>query len=70
MKRKKSSVCKCQDILEQLETEPNLLKRVVTSDNLSILKNNPLAKRENLEWNNAVLSRSKKKKRCSSPKPR
>ena len=30
--QKKRRVQVCQDILEQLETEPNLLKRVVTDD--------------------------------------
>ena len=30
--QKQQLVQVCQDILEQLETEPNLLKRVVTGD--------------------------------------
>ena len=39
----------CQDILEQLETEPNLLKRVVTGDESWIFKYNSLTKPRSLE---------------------
>ena len=35
----------CQDILEQLKTEPNLLKRVVTGDDSWIFEYDPLTKR-------------------------
>ena len=35
----------CQDILEQLETSPNLLKRVATGDETWIFEYDPLAKR-------------------------
>ena len=43
----------CQDILEQLETEPNLLKRAVTGDESWIFKYDPLSKRQSLEWKSA-----------------
>ena len=44
----------CQDILEQLETEANLLKRVVTGDESWILDYDPLTKRQSLEWKSAL----------------
>ena len=50
----------CQDILEQLETEPNLLKRVVTGDESWIFEYDPLTKRQSLEWKSALPSRPKK----------
>ena len=49
-----------QDILEQLETEPNLLKRVITGDESWIFKYDPLTKRQSLEWKSALLPRPKK----------
>ena len=49
-----------QDILEQLETEPNLLKRVITGDESWIFKYDPLNKRQSLEWKSALLPRPKK----------
>ena len=56
----------CQDILEQLETEPNLLKRVVTGDESMIFKDDPLTKRQSLEH----CHQDPKRRRCSSPKPK
>ena len=50
----------CQDILEQLEPEPNLLKRVVTGDESLIFEYDPLTKRQSLEWKSALLPRPKK----------
>ena len=50
----------CQDILEQLETEPNLLKKVVTGDKSWIFKYDPLTKRQSLEWKSALSPRPKK----------
>ena len=52
-----------QDILEQLKTVPNLLKRVVTGDDGSwILEYDPLTKRQSLEWKSAFSPRPKKAK--------
>ena len=59
----------CQDILEQLETEPYLLKKVVVSDDSWIFEYDPLTKRQNLEWKSALSPRPKRQG-CSSPKPR
>ena len=50
----------CQDILEQLETEANLLKRVVTGDESWIFEYDPLIKRQSLEWKSALSPRPKK----------
>ena len=47
----------CQDILEQLETEANLLKRVVTGDESRIFEYDPLTKRQSLEWKSALSPR-------------
>ena len=56
----------CQDILEQLETEPNLLKRVVTGDESRIFEYDPLTKRQSREWKSALSPRPKNA-RVSSP---
>ena len=58
--QKKRHLQVCQDILEQLETEPNLLKRVVTGDESWIFEYNPLTKRQSLEWKSALSPRPKK----------
>jgi len=42
--QKERRVQVCQDVLKQLETEPNLLKRVVTGDELWIFEYDPLTK--------------------------
>ena len=47
--RKERRVQVCQDILEQLETEPNLLKRVAIGDESWIFEYDPLTKRQSLE---------------------
>ena len=67
--QKERRVQVCQDILEQLETEPNLLKRVVSGDESRIFEYNPLTKRQSLEWKSALLPRPKRRE-CSRPKPK
>ena len=52
----------CQDILEQLTTELNLLKKVVTGDELWIFECDPLTKWQVLEWKSALSPRPKKAK--------
>ena len=49
----------CQDILEQLKTEPKLLKRVVTDNELWLFEYDPLIKQQSLEWKNALSPRPK-----------
>ena len=58
--QKERRVQVCQDILEQLETEPNLLKRVVTVDESWIFEYDPLAKRQSHEWKSTLSPRPKK----------
>ena len=52
--QKKRPVQVCQDSLEQLETESNLLKRVVTGDESWIFEYDLLIKRQSLEWKSAL----------------
>ena len=47
--QKERRVQVCQDMLELLETEPNLLKRVATGDESWIFEYDPLTKRQSLE---------------------
>ena len=58
--QKERQVQVCQDILEQFETEPNLLKRVVTGDESWIFEYDPLTKWQSLEWKSALSPRPKK----------
>ena len=58
--QKERRVKVCQDILEQLETEPNLLKRVVSGDESRIFEYDPLTKRQSLEWKSTLSPRPKK----------
>ena len=58
--QKKQHVQVYQDILEQLKTEPNLLKRVVTGDESWIFEYDLLTKRQSLELKSTLLPRPKK----------
>ena len=51
-----------QDILEQLETESNLLKRVVTGDESWIFEYDPLTDWQSLECKSALSPRPKKER--------
>ena len=68
--QKERCVQACQDILEQLETEPNLLKRVVIGDESGIFEYDPLTKRQSLEWKSTLSNQDPKRRGCSSPKPK
>ena len=50
----------CQDIFEQLETEPNSLKRVVTGDESWIFEYDSLTKRQSLECKTTLSPRPKR----------
>ena len=56
----------CQDILEQLETEPNSLKRVVTGNESWIFEYDPLTKWQSLEWKSTLPPRPKKAREFKS----
>ena len=49
-----------QDILKRLETEPDLLSRVVTGGESWLFEYDPLTKRQRLEWKSASSPRPKK----------
>jgi len=68
--QKERRVQVCRNILEQLETEPNLLKRVATGDESWIFDYDPLTKRQSLELKSALSPRPKKARMFTSPKPR
>ena len=49
----------CQVILTRLETDPNLLARTITGDELWIFEYNSFTKRQNLEWKSPTSPRPK-----------
>ena len=63
--QKERRVQVCQDILEQHETEPNLLKRVVTGDESWIFEYDPLTKRQALN-RRAHCHQEPKRRGCST----
>ena len=58
--KKERRVHVCQDILEQLETEANMLKTLVTGDESWIFEYDLLTKRQSLKWKSALSPRPKK----------
>ena len=48
--QKERRVQVCHDILEELETEPNLLGRVITGDESWIFEYDPETKRQGFQW--------------------
>ena len=58
--QKERHVQVCQDILDQFETEPSLLKRAVTGDESWILEFGPLTKWQSLDWKSALSPRTQK----------
>ena len=64
--QKERRVLVCKDILECLETEPNLLDKVITGDESWIFEYDPETKRQSLQWKSAGSSRPKKAKMSKS----
>ena len=62
----------CQNILKELETEPDMLSRVVTGDESWIFEYNPFTKRQSLELKSASSPRKQESKEggCSFQKSR
>ena len=58
--QKERRVQVCQDILEQLETAPKLLKKVVTGNESWIFEYDPLTKWQSLESKSALSQKPKK----------
>ena len=50
----------CQDILEHLQTEPDLLQRVITGDESWIFEYDPETKRQSLQWKCPLSPKPKK----------
>ena len=56
----------CQDILERLQTEPNLLEKVITEDESWIFEYNPETKQQSLQWKSPGSPRPKKARQSKS----
>ena len=56
----------CQDILEYLQTEPDLLQRVITGDESWIFEYDPETKRQSLQWKCPSSPRPKKARQSRS----
>ena len=64
--QKERRVQVCHDILEELETEPNLLGRVITSGESWIFEYDPETKRQSLQWKSPTSPRPKKARMSKS----
>ena len=56
----------CQDVIELLQTEPDLLRRVMTDDETWIFEYNPETKRQRCQWKSPVSLRPKKARQSKS----
>ena len=56
----------CQDIIEHLETEPDLLRRVTTGDETRIFEYDPETKRQRCQWKSPTSPRPKKARQSKS----
>ena len=50
----------CQDIIERLQTEPDLLRKVISSDETRIFEYDPETKRQRCQWKSPTSPRPKK----------
>ena len=64
--QKERRVQVCHDILEEFETEPNLLGRVITSDESWIFEYDPETKRQSLQYKSPSSPRLKKERMSKS----
>ena len=58
----------CQNIIERLQTEPDLLRRVITGDETRIFEYDPETKRQRCQWKSPTSLRPKKAIRQSKSK--
>ena len=56
----------CQDIIEHLQTEPDLLRRVITVDEPWIFEYDPETKRHSCQWKSLMSLRPKKARQSKS----
>ena len=61
-----SRVTVCQDIIERLEDDPDLLGRVITGDESWIFKYDPETKRQSHQWKSPASPRPKKARMSKS----
>ena len=54
------------DILDQLETEPNLLERIITGDGSRVFQYDLETKHQSLQWKSLTLPRLKKARMAKS----
>ena len=66
MTRRSGSMEVCQDILEHLQTEPDLLQRVITGDESWIFEYDLETKHQSLQWKCLSSLRPKKAKQLRS----
>ena len=59
-RQKEHRVQVCQDILKRLETEPDLLSRIVAGEESWIIEYDSLTKQQSPEWKSALSTRPKK----------
>ena len=55
-----TAVTVCQDIIERLEDDPDLLVRVITADESWIFEYDPETKRQSRQWKSPASPRPKK----------
>ena len=56
----------CQDIMERLQTEPDLLRRVITVDETKNFGYDPETKRQSCQWKSATSRKPKKARQSKS----
>lgn len=64
--QKEHRVTICRELLERLETDPNLLDRVITGDETWIFEYDPETKRQSAEWHTSASPRPKKARMSKS----
>ena len=65
---RRSAACRCQDIIERLQTEPDLLRRVITGDETWIFEYDPETKCQSCQWKSQTSPRPNLKARPSKSK--
>ena len=64
--QKQQRVTVCQDIIERLEDDPDLLGRVITGDESWIFEYDPETKRQSRQWKSPASPRPKKARMSKS----
>uniref|UniRef100_A0A8C4Q4B9 Mos1 transposase HTH domain-containing protein n=1 Tax=Eptatretus burgeri TaxID=7764 RepID=A0A8C4Q4B9_EPTBU len=64
--QKQQRVTVCEDIIERLEDDPDLLGRVITGDESWIFEYNPKTKRQSRQWKSPASPRPKKARMSKS----